>query len=89
MVLLSKEKKGYGFGQDLDRCLADGNSSVRIGFYAREHHHNGPRIQCKVYFEIHILREKKRCDVALLSCEKTIAAAVVIFGGEWAEKGVT
>lgn len=39
----------------------------------------------KSIFEIHILFVK----VALLSCEKTIAAAVVIFGGEWAEKGVT
>lgn len=50
VLLLSTKKKNYGFGQDLKGGLADGNSSVRIGFYAREHHQNGPLLQCKVYF---------------------------------------
>ena len=45
-----EKKEDYGFGQDLKGGLADGNSSVRIGFYAREHHQNGPLLQCKVYF---------------------------------------
>ena len=45
-----EKKEDNGFGQDLKGGLADGNSSVRIGFYAREHHQNGPLLQCKVYF---------------------------------------
>lgn len=41
------------------------------------------------YIFIRKKKGKKECDVALLSCEKIIAAVLVHFGGEWAGKGVT